>query len=213
MLDVDLAAKAAGLEAASAGRPQRDVMDGRFAPKLTHGADLLARMDQPENLWRNLTVPGADLLIVRAETTAHLHLLPSGIPGLGRAAGVALNPATALVTAAHVLDLVDLLLIMTVNPGRGGQALIPAALDKVTEAPKLLDRAGSAADLEVDGGVSVALAPELVRRGASVLVAGSAVHRHPGGRAAVISELRQAAKQGLIGTDPGSVIPAIAGRQ
>jgi ribulose-phosphate 3-epimerase len=230
MLDVDfayLAAEAAELEAAGADRLQWDVMDGRFVPKLTHGADLLARtrgctrlpfeahlmVARPENLWQSLAEAGADLLIVHAETTGHLHLLLSDIRQSGCAAGVAVNPATPLVTVAHVLDLVDLLLIMTVNPGRGGQAFIHTTLDKVTEARQLLDRAGSAADLEVDGGVTAALAPELVRRGANVLVAGSAVHRHPGGRAAAISELRQAARQGLIRTDPGSVIPATAGRQ
>lgn len=230
MLDVDfahLAAEAAELEAAGADRLQWDVMDGHFVPKLTHGADLLARtraysrlpfeahlmVDRPENQWQSLAEAGADLLIVHAETTAHLHLLLSDIRESGRATGVAVNPATPLVSVAHVLDLLDLLLIMTVNPGRGGQAFIHSTLDKVTEARRLLDRAGSAADLEVDGGVSVALAPELVRRGANVLVAGSAVHRHPCGRAAAISELRQAAKQGLTGTDPGSAIPATAGRQ
>jgi ribulose-phosphate 3-epimerase len=230
MLDVDfahLAAEAAELEAAGADRLQWDVMDGHFVPKLTHGGDLLARtraytrlpfeahlmVDQPEDLWQGLAQAGADLLIVHAETTAHLHLLLSDIRQSGHAAGVALNPATPLATVAHVLDLLDLLLIMTVNPGRGGQAFIHASLDKVTEARKLLDRAGSAADLEVDGGVSVALAPEVVRRGVNVLVAGSAVHRHPGGRAAAISELRQAAKQGLVCTGPGSVVPVTAGRQ
>lgn len=230
MLEVDfahLAAEAAELEAAGADRLQWDVMDGHFVPKLTHGADVLARtreytrlpfeahlmVDRPEELWPSFAGAGAGIIIVHAEATRHLHLLLADIRQAGSAAGVAINPATPVAAVANVLDLLDLLLIMTVNPGRGGQAFIGATLDKVTEARRLLDCAGSAADLEVDGGVSAAVAAELAQRGANVLVAGSAIHRHPRGRAAAISELRQAAGQGWVIPEPGSVIPVTAGRQ
>lgn len=213
MLDVDLAHlhdEVLDLERAGADRLQWDIMDGHFVPRLTHGADLVRSVrsltalpfeahlmvDGPERVWPAFADAGADILIVHAETTRHLHRLLSEIRAAGKAAGVALNPSTPLEAVQHVLDLVDLLLVMTVNPGWGGQAFIPAMLDKVAEARSLLDRAASTADLEVDGGVSESVAAELVRRGATVLVAGSAVHRHASGRAAALQGLRQAAQPG-----------------
>jgi ribulose-phosphate 3-epimerase len=213
MLDVDfarLAEEVVDLDRAGADRLQWDVMDGRFVPRLTHGPDMLrsARdvtslpfeahlmIDHPENLWSSFVEAGADIVIVHAETTRHLHLLLGDIRRSGARAGVALNPATPLSAIAHVVDLLDLVLVMTVNPGHGGQAFIRSMLAKVAEARAFLDAAGSPADLEVDGGVSAATAGELVRSGVSVLVAGSAVHRHPGGRAAAIRELREAAARG-----------------
>jgi ribulose-phosphate 3-epimerase len=141
-----------------------------------------------------MAAAGADIVIVHAETTVHLHRLLAEIRGAGKAAGVALNPATPVDAVRHVLDLVDLLLVMTVNPGWGGQAFITTMLAKVVEAREALDRAGSTADLEVDGGVSEAVAADVVRSGANVLIAGSAVHRHPGGRAAAIRGIREAAR-------------------
>ena len=213
LLDVDvsrLGEEVVDLERAGADRLQWDIMDGHFVPRLTHGADLLRSVrpltslpfeahlmvDEPEHVWPAFAEAGADILIVHAETTRHLHRLLSEIRAAGKAAGVALNPSTPLEAVRHVIELVDLLLVMTVNPGWGGQAFIPAMLDKVAEARSLLDRAASTADLEVDGGVSEAVAAELVRRGATVLVAGSAVHRHPSGRAAAIKGLREAVLPG-----------------
>jgi ribulose-phosphate 3-epimerase len=210
MLEVDLARlgdEVIDLERAGADRLQWDVMDGHFVPRLTHGPDLIraARgltslpfeahlmVDRPEAIWADVATAGADILIVHAEATIHLHRVLAEIRASGKATGVALNPATPVEAVRHVLDLVDLLLVMTVNPGWGGQAFIPAMLDKVAEARALLDGAGSAADLEVDGGVSEAIAGEVVRRGANVLIAGSAVHRHPDGRAAAIRGIREAA--------------------
>jgi ribulose-phosphate 3-epimerase len=116
----------------------------------------------------------------------------SEIQAAGRLAGVALNPSTPIEVVRNVIDLVDLLLIMTVHPGWGGQSFISTMLPKVGEARALLDRAGSSADIEVDGGVSTEVAGDLVRHGATVLVAGSAVHRHPSGRAVAIQVLRDA---------------------
>lgn len=210
MLDADfahLAEEVAELERAGADRLQWDVMDGRFVPRLTHGPDVLRSVrgltslpfeahlmiDHPEGLWSSFVEAGADLVIVHAETTRHLHLLLGDIRRAGARAGVALNPATPLSAIAHVVDLLDLILIMTVNPGQGGQAFIRSTLAKVAEARALLAAAESPAEIEVDGGVSAATAGEAVRSGASVLVAGSAVHRHPDGRAAAIRELRAAA--------------------
>ncbi len=215
MLEVDfarLSEEVAALEKAGADRLQWDVMDGRFVPMLTHGPDIVKSVracsdlpfeahlmvERPESLWRSFAEAGADLVIVHAEATAHLHLLLADIRESGCGAGVAINPATPVTAVAHVLDLLDLLLVMTVNPGRGGQAFIATTLDKVEEARRLLDSAKSAADLEVDGGVSAAVALELTRRGANILVAGSAIHRHPQGRAVAIQELRQVAETGRL---------------
>jgi ribulose-phosphate 3-epimerase len=210
MLDVDLARlgdEVDSLAAAGADRLQWDVMDGRFVPRLTHGPDLLRSVrsrtalpfeahlmiEQPERHWASFVDAGANVVIVHAETTVHLHRLLAEIRAAGAAAGVALNPSTPLDVVRHVIDLVDLVLVMTVNPGWGGQSFIRTMLDKVRQARDLLDRAGSAADIEVDGGVSPAVAGDLVAHGANLLVAGSAVHRHPGGREAAIGELRAAA--------------------
>ena len=210
MLDVDLTRlgdEVDSLAASGADRLQWDVMDGRFVPRLTHGPDLLRSVrsrtalpfeahlmiEQPERHWASFVDAGANVVIVHAETTVHLHRLLAEIRAAGAAAGVALNPSTPLDVVRHVIDLVDLVLVMTVNPGWGGQSFIRTMLDKVRQARDLLDRAGSAADIEVDGGVSPAVAGDLVAHGANLLVAGSAVHRHPGGREAAIGELRAAA--------------------
>jgi ribulose-phosphate 3-epimerase len=210
MLDVDLARLGEELDllvAAGADRVQWDVMDGRFVPRLTHGPDLMRSVraratlpfeahlmiEQPERHWASFVDAGADVVIVHAETTVHLHRLLAEIRSSGAGAGVALNPSTPLDAIRHVVDLVDLVLVMTVNPGWGGQAFIPSMLGKVRAARELLDAAASAADLEVDGGVSAAVAGDVVAHGANLLVAGSAVHRHPGGPAAAIDEIREAA--------------------
>lgn len=209
LLDVDFARlgdEVVALAGAGADRLQWDVMDGRFVPRLTHGPDLVRSVrgltdlpfeahlmvEHPERIWRSFADAGADLLIVHAETTRHLHLVLGDIKAAGHQAGVALNPSTPIEIVRNVVDLVDLILIMTVNPGWGGQSFIPTMLPKVGEARALLDRAGSSADIEVDGGVTAEVAGELVRQGATVLVAGSAVHRHPAGRAIAIQAIRDA---------------------
>ncbi len=210
LLDVDfgrLGDEVMALEQAGADRLQWDVMDGHFVPRLTHGPDVVRSVrgltdlpfeahlmvERPELVWPSFADAGADLLIIHAETTPHLHRVLADIRSAGCAAGVALNPSTSLEAVRHVTDLIDLLLIMTVNPGAGGQAFISAMLDKVGAARALLDGAGSSADIEVDGGVSSEVVGDLVHNGATVLVAGSAVHRHPSGRAVAIRGLRDAA--------------------
>ena len=210
LLDVDparLGDEVDSLASSGADRLQWDVMDGRFVPRLTHGPDLVRSVrartslpfeahlmiEQPERHWASFVDAGAQVVIVHAETTVHLHRLLSEIRSAGAAAGVALNPSTPLDVIRHVVDLVDHVLVMTVNPGWGGQAFIGTMLAKVREARRMLDRAGSEADIEVDGGVSAAVAGDLVAHGANLLVAGSAVHGHPGGRRVAIGELRAAA--------------------
>jgi ribulose-phosphate 3-epimerase len=210
MLDADqgrLAEELADLEAAGADRVQWDIMDGSFVPRITHGADQVAAVrggsklpfeahlmiDRPEAQWRAFADAGCQVVIVHAEATRHLHLLLQDIREAGVSAGVALNPATPLAIVLEALDLVDLLLVMTVNPGRGGQKFIAAMAGKVREARAEIARRGLAVDLEVDGGVSAQTAPVVAAAGANLLVAGSAVNRHPAGRRAAIEEIRAAA--------------------
>jgi len=208
MLDADfsrLGAEVAELGHAGADRLHWDVMDGQFVPRLTHGADILRSVrgggvppfeahlmiDRPELGWEPFADAGAELVIVHVETTRHLHLLLSDIKRSGVRAGAAVDPGTPLSAIEHVVDLLDLLLVMSVEPGRGGQAFIGSMVGKVAAARQLLDDRGSAAELEVDGGVSATTAAALVRAGATTLVVGSAIHRHSAGRAAAIGELRR----------------------
>ncbi len=184
-----------------------DVMDGHFVPNITFGPliaravrgvtsrrlDIHLMIDRPERYIADFAAAGADLITVHAEATPHLHRALQLIRAEGKRAGVALNPATPLAAAAEVLDRIDLLVVMTVNPGFGGQAFIPASLEKVARARELIEsrRPGRIA-LEVDGGVDAATAPALVEAGATVLVAGSAIYGHPGGAAAGVGAIRSA---------------------
>src|SRR5690606_31849702 len=136
---------------------------------------------------------GAHVLTVHAEACTHLHRTLARIRELGARAGVALNPATPLAMVEEVAADLDLLLVMSVNPGFGGQAFIASSLDKVRRARAMLDAAGSTAELEVDGGVDASNAGALRRAGATVLVAGSSVYRHVGGAAEGVRALRRAA--------------------
>ena len=207
MLDVDqsrLADELADLEAAGADRVQWDIMDGSFVPRLTHGADPIKAVrgqsklgfeahlmiDQPEKHWQSFAEAGCEVIIVHAEATRHLHLLLQDMRAAGIRAGVAINPGTPLEAVIEVLDLVDQLLVMTVNPGRGGQKFITTMLGKVREARELIEDGELVIDLEVDGGVSALTAPMVAEAGANLLVAGSAVNRHAQGRRRAIEEIR-----------------------
>jgi ribulose-phosphate 3-epimerase len=195
----------AELEAAGVDRIQWDVMDGRFVPNLSFGADVVAAcrphatlpyeahlMVEDPNPWlQPLAAAGCDTLLVHAEAGRHLHRTLSRIRDLGVRSGVALNPATPLECVRHVLDLVDVLLVMTVNPGFGGQAYLQTMEGKVAEARSLIARSGLQTLIEVDGGISAATAPWAVRAGAQLLVAGSAILAHPEGRPAAVAELRR----------------------
>lgn len=169
-----------------------DVMDGNFVPNLSFGlpvleavaqgplpVDVHLMIDRPERYARAFARAGARIVTVHAEATAHLRRALDLIREEGCLAGVAVNPGTPLDCLKYALDAIDLLLVMTVNPGFGGQKLIPACVRKVADARAALDRAGNAAILEVDGGVNAQNAPELVRAGATMLVAGSALFGAP----------------------------------
>ena len=185
-----------------------DVMDGRFVPNITIGPvvvegarratdlplDVHLMIEDPDRYLEAFAEAGADVLTVHAEACPHLHRTLQHIRQLGVKAGVALNPATPVDAVSEVLDDLDLLLIMSVNPGFGGQAFIQRSVDKVGRARALLDAAGSTAELEVDGGVVSGNAAELVDAGATVLVAGSAVYGHPEDAAAGVRAIRQAVR-------------------
>ena len=173
-------------------------------PRITHGADPIQAVreqskltfeahlmiDQPESHWQAFAEAGCEVVIVHAEATRHLHLLLQDMRNAGVRAGVAINPATPLEAVIDVLDLVDHLLVMTVNPGRGGQQFISSMLGKVRDARELIDDGELVIDLEVDGGVSAQTAPQVAEAGANLLVAGSAVNRHEAGRGRAIEEIR-----------------------
>lgn len=166
-----------------------DVMDGRFVPNLTFGAKLIETVRrlttlpldvhlmvvEPEKYFDEFAAAGANTLTIHMEATAHLHRHLARIRELGCAAGVALNPATPVESAREVLDDLDLLLIMTVNPGFSGQAFIPQSVDRVARARALLDGAGSNAALEVDGGIARSTIAAVRRAGADTFVAGNAI--------------------------------------
>lgn len=188
-----------------------DVMDGHFVPNITIGPvvtagarratrlplDVHLMIEHPDRYLEAFVEAGADVLTVHAEVCTHLQRTLARIRELGAKAGVALNPATPLSAVEEVVDDLDLLLVMSVNPGFGGQTFIPGARDKVARARRMLDDRGSAAELEVDGGVDASNTRALLDAGATVLVAGSAVYRHVGGAAAGIAALRSAAGVGV----------------
>jgi ribulose-phosphate 3-epimerase len=183
-----------------------DVMDGRFVPNLTLGPpvigavkaaaggrplDVHLMIEQPERSLDQYRAAGADWITVHAEASVHLHRTLQAIRALGAKAGVALNPATPPEVVDWVLDLTDLVLIMTVNPGFGGQVLIEAALPKVSWVRERVHQRGLSTLVEVDGGVKVDNARKFVDAGAQVLVSGSAVFG-AADRGAAIRALRAA---------------------
>ncbi len=183
-----------------------DVMDGVFVPNITFGPqtvralrhhsdaifDVHLMIVQPERYIEEFARAGADIITVHAEACVHLQRVLAQIRECGVRAGVSLNPATPLDVIEYVLSDIDLLLIMTVNPGFGGQQFIPEMLRKIARARAMLDEAGSDAWLEVDGGINGVTTPMVVRAGARVLVAGSSVFGNPEGVRAGVEELRRA---------------------
>lgn len=165
-----------------------DVMDGHFVPSLTIGPGVVKAVrsytDKPFDVHLMISPAdpyleafadaGADIITVHAEAGPHLHRSLQAVRGLGKKAGVSLNPATPASAIAHVIDLVDLILVMTVNPGYGGQSFIPSQLDKIRDLRRQIDASGHSIDLEVDGGIDPTTAPRVIDAGANVLVAGTA---------------------------------------
>lgn len=181
-----------------------DVMDGRFVPNITIGPlivealhplrqetgawlDVHLMIEDPDRYLENFSQAGADLITVHVETCPHLHRTVQRIKELGVKAGVTLNPATPLGTLEEILSDVDLVLIMSVNPGFGGQKYIPSSTAKIKRLRQMLDSTGSKAFLEVDGGIHAGNAAEVAGAGADVLVAGSAVF---GGTKSVAENVR-----------------------
>ena len=194
------------LESAGVDLIQWDVMDGQFVPNLTFGPDVIASARKhcsvpfeahlmvltPDVMAEQYVKAGCSRLIVHAEACTHLHRTLANIRNLGATAGVALNPATPASAIENILDLVDMVLVMTVNPGFGGQSYIATMEPKIREVRNMIESAGlsDAVHLEVDGGISATTVTGAASAGANVLIAGSALFKHPGGLQAAVSEIR-----------------------
>jgi ribulose-phosphate 3-epimerase len=205
-----LGEEVSALEEAGVDLIQWDVMDGQFVPNLTFGPDVIAAarphtslpfeahlmVNTPDEMAERYVEAGCGRLIVHVEACPHLHRTLGHIVSLGATAAVALNPATPASSVRHVLDLVDLVLVMTVNPGFGGQAYIASMEPKIAEVREMLIDAGrdDAVDLEVDGGIGPDTIAGATAAGANVLVAGSSLYRDPEGLAHAVHVLRAAAE-------------------
>jgi ribulose-phosphate 3-epimerase len=208
ILSADFARLGEQIQAAEAGGADWihvDVMDGHFVPNISIGPlvvaairpitrltlDVHLMISNPDRYLADFADAGADRITVQVETCPHLHRTIEAIKELGLKAGVTLNPATALTTLEEILPEVDLALIMSVNPGFGGQSYIPASTAKIRRLRRMLDAINSPAELEVDGGVKAANAAEIVAAGATVLVAGSAIFNQEMSVSASIAQLRR----------------------
>lgn len=201
-----LAEEVSRVEAGGADLIHIDAMDGHFVPNLTVGPpivealrkvttlplDVHLMITNPDEFIPDFAKAGANYLTVHVETCPHLHRTIQLIKEHGVKAGVTLNPSTSLVTLEEVITEADLLLIMSVNPGFGGQTFIHASLDKIARSRELITRTGSGALLEIDGGVKVDNAADVVRAGADILVSGSAIFSSKD-YAATIQAMRAAA--------------------
>lgn len=200
----------AALAEAGVDRIQWDVMDGVFVPNLTFGPDVIAAcrphasvmfeahlmVADPDPMLGAYVDAGCEMLIIHAESVTHLHRTLSRVAELGAQPAVAINPSTSIDAVAHVLDLVDMVLVMTVNPGFGGQAYIATMEPKIAALRQLVSVSGSAGasgagiDIEVDGGISAESIGGAAAAGANVLVSGSALYRYEEGLAHGVADLR-----------------------
>jgi ribulose-phosphate 3-epimerase len=197
-------------EAAGVDRVQVDVMDGRFVPNITFGPQVVRALrpltglvlevhlmvTPPEDFIEHFAAAGADTLIVHQESTPHLHRCIQRIHALGKRAGVAINPSTPAAMLSEVLGDLNMVLVMTVNPGFGGQDFIPETLPKIREVRSAITGRSLNCEVEVDGGIHEHTAALVVEAGANVLVAGSAVFGADGGVAAAVQRLLSAASKG-----------------
>ncbi len=202
------------LEAAGVDLIQWDVMDGQFVPNLTFGPDVIAAARRhcsvpfeahlmvltPDVMAAEYVKAGCSRLIVHAEACTHLHRTLDNIRSLGASAAVALNPGTPASAVENVLDLIDLVLVMTVNPGFGGQKYIHTMECKIREVRNMITAAGlgDSVHVEVDGGISASTVKGAASAGANLLIAGSALFKHPGGLEAAVSELRELATASFV---------------
>lgn len=196
-------------EAAGAQRIQIDVMDGHFVPNITMGPMIVEAVRRctslpleahlmitnPEQYIETFAKAGADVIIVHQEVSPHLHRLIQQIKACGKQAGVALNPSTPVSLLVDVLSLLDLVLIMTVNPGFGGQDFIPETLPKISRLRQMIDARNLHIDIEVDGGIHESTVPLVVQAGANLLVAGSAVYNDKESVEQAMARLRAAIGQ------------------
>ena len=183
-----------------------DVMDGHFVPNITIGAPVVASIrpvtslpldvhlmiEHPERYISEFVSAGADIITVHVEACPHLQSTIRLIKELGARAGVSLNPPTLLSAVEEFIPHVNLILIMSVNPGFGGQSFIPETLPRIANMRKILDDRGLSAELEVDGGINADNAPDIVKAGATVLVAGNSVFRAEEGISRALRRLREA---------------------
>jgi ribulose-phosphate 3-epimerase len=197
----------AAAEQGGADRFQVDVMDGVFVPNISFGQPLVAAVRratkllleahlmivQPERYVESFAQAGADLIIVHQEAAVHLDRTVQHIKQLGRRAGVALNPATPAAVLDQIIEQIDLVLVMTVNPGFGGQTFISHTLRKIQQVQQMLSERNPACEIEIDGGVEAETISAAYQAGARVFVAGTAVFKHPAGPAAGVRALIEAA--------------------
>lgn len=178
-----------GIESAGVGHLHLDIMDGHYVPNISFGPGLIQKLrprtdlffdahlmvEEPDSFLGDFKKAGCDLVTVHLEASTHIHRTIQAIHALGMKAGLALNPGTSTEGLSYLMDELDLILVMSVNPGFGGQSFIPSALKKIKDIRQKIDRSGRKIILEVDGGIKKDNVEEVIRAGADWLVAGSAV--------------------------------------